>query len=347
MCDHIGMRKQWGMATRESRIVNVFIEHSSGGDNRKEDEHILGVLPPANQLADIPINGGDDNPVLKDPDTRKESQNWWDLLIPTPGDTNPILSEQQGVCIGEALPPVPEKLVNRIYRWQFIDMAELLPEAFVSARAPSQMGPSAVVYQKWPATNVLIWVQCFGVYVGILAKQFPDAVPELMSYMISIIKASKNYEGLAWVNYDTLYCRWAAATNCRKWSQINLSLFSLCFTGKAQGLQHCDLCGDTAHMSSDCVLSAEREPDLVYRLKALENRVQMIKEDPHKGPGQVMRRNREVCNLYNKQQCKFYYCKYRHVCSGCGGNHPVLLCRLGNRSGAPPAAPNQRRYKPY
>ena len=47
-------------------------------------------------------------------------------------------------------------------------------------------------------------------------------------------------------------------------------------------------------MSSDCVLSAEREADLVYQLKALENRVQMIKEDPHKGPGQVMRRNGEV-----------------------------------------------------
>ena len=97
----------------------------------------MSTLPPANQLADIPISGGDDNPVPKDPDTRKESQNWWDLLIPTPGDNNPNLSEQQGVCIGEVLPPVPEKkLVTRIYQWEFIDMAELLPEALVGARPP-------------------------------------------------------------------------------------------------------------------------------------------------------------------------------------------------------------------
>ena len=133
---YIGMRKQRGMATCESTSVTVFVEHSSGGDNRREDEHILGVLPPANQLADIPLSRGDDNPVPKDPDTRKESQNWWDLLIPTPGDNNPNLSEQQGVCIGEALPPVPEKLVTRIYQWEFIDMAELLPEALVGARPP-------------------------------------------------------------------------------------------------------------------------------------------------------------------------------------------------------------------
>ena len=95
-------------------------------------------------------------------------------------------------------------------------MMELLPEALVSARAPSQIGPSVLVYRKRPITYVLIWVQCFDVYMGILAKQFPDAVPELMSYMVSIIKASKDYEGLAWVNYDTFYRHRAAATNCRK-----------------------------------------------------------------------------------------------------------------------------------
>ena len=95
-------------------------------------------------------------------------------------------------------------------------MAELLLEVLVSARAPSQMGPSALVYRKRPVTDVLTWVQCFGVYVGMLAKQFPDVVPELMSYMVAIIKASKDYEGLAWVNYDTLYRRRAVATNCQK-----------------------------------------------------------------------------------------------------------------------------------
>ena len=75
-------------------------------------------------------------------------------------------------------------------------MAELLLEVLVSARAPSQMGLSALVYRKRPITDVLTWVQCFGVYVGMLAKQFPDVVPELMSYMVAIIKASKDYEGL-------------------------------------------------------------------------------------------------------------------------------------------------------
>lgn len=31
--------------------------------------------------------------------------------------------------------------------------------------------------------------------LGVLAKQFPDAIPELVSYMIAIIRASQDYEG--------------------------------------------------------------------------------------------------------------------------------------------------------
>ena len=170
--------------------------------------------------------------------------------------------DQQGVRIGEALPPVPKRLVSRIQKWDFIDKAELLPEALISARTVNQ-STVALVHRKQPVTDILTWVQCFGVYGGILAKQFPDYVPELMSYMIAIIKASRDYEGLAWVNYDTLYCRRAAATNCCSWLQINPLLFSLCFTRKGQSSQHCDLCGDTSHRADECNIVAEREPDLV------------------------------------------------------------------------------------
>ena len=147
----------------------------------------------------------------------------------------------------------------------------------------------------------------------------------LINILLSILSSP-----LAWVNYDTLYCH-QACSGCSH--AASLEWPKVCSIVTCVGTQL--IC-----MSSDCVLSAEREPDLVYWLKVLENRVKLIKDDPHKDPGQVMRRNGEVCNLYNKQQCKFYYCKYRDVCSGCGGNHPVLLCHLENRSGAPPSGPN-------
>ena len=154
-------------------------------------------MPSASQLTNIPLaGGGGEDPPPKEPETRKDLQNWWDSLISSSGANGIIPVDQQGVCIGEALPPVPERLVSRIQKWEFIDMAELLPEALVSARTVNQ-STAALVHRKRPVTDILTWVQCFGVYVGILAKQFADSVPELMSYMIAIIKASRDYEGLA------------------------------------------------------------------------------------------------------------------------------------------------------
>ena len=35
-----------------------------------------------------------------------------------------------------------------------------------------------------------VWLQCFGLYVSVLAIQSPQYVPELMAYMVSILRAS-------------------------------------------------------------------------------------------------------------------------------------------------------------
>ena len=36
----------------------------------------------------------------------------------------------------------------------------------------------------------------------------------------------------------------------------------------------------------------------------------------------------EICWLFNEKRCHFRNCKYRHVCSGCKGFHPVLDCLM-------------------
>ena len=38
------------------------------------------------------------------------------------------LGKEVGVFMGEGLPPVPGRLVDRIRRWEYIEMCELLPE---------------------------------------------------------------------------------------------------------------------------------------------------------------------------------------------------------------------------
>ena len=59
-----------------------------------------------------------------------------------------------------------------------------------------------------------------------MAGKYPEWVPESMAYMIHIIKASQEYEGLAWFMYDKAHRR-QAATGFTEWSKINPSIFSV------------------------------------------------------------------------------------------------------------------------
>ena len=46
--------------------------------------------------------------------------------------------------------------------------------------------------------RTIVWLQCYAMYVGVMATKSPDMVLELMAYMISIIRASQEYKGLPW-----------------------------------------------------------------------------------------------------------------------------------------------------
>ena len=68
------------------------------------------------------------------------------------------------------------------------------------------------------------WLQCFAQYVSVLSSKFPEAVPQLMAYMVAIIKASIEFDEGAWIAYDTAYRRPAAATGYKAWLKLNPSL---------------------------------------------------------------------------------------------------------------------------
>ena len=60
--------------------------------------------------------------------------------------------------------------------------------------------------------DILTWVQCFTTVVAILSTKFPEAVPDLMAYMLSIIWAYQEYEHPKWCNYDEAFRDKAATT---------------------------------------------------------------------------------------------------------------------------------------
>ena len=120
--------------------------------------------------------------------------------------------------------------------------------------------------------DILVWAQCFAMYLAMVSGRWPRPVPAMMAYMINIIKASQEYEGLAWFLYDEAYRRQAAATGHTEWSKVNPSIFMVCFTAKAKRGKRCEWCLSLTHDSSEYTRS-EGESVRAVRLTAMEEGV--------------------------------------------------------------------------
>jgi len=109
-------------------------------------------------------------------------------------------------------------------------MGELLPEFWSLPKDEDSAKSAAPARRSRKVTDIFSWLQCYATYASVLGPQYPEAIPELLAYMASIIRVSQDYSGLAWVRYDAAFRRQAALTGNRRWSQINATIYTVCFT---------------------------------------------------------------------------------------------------------------------
>ena len=119
----------------------------------------------------------------------------------------------------------------------------------------------------------------------------------------------------------------------KHWSQITPSLYSICFTGKAQTSNHCELCMSVSHGTKQCPLQVDADPDLPIRLNAVELAVVSLASCSQ---GVVSSgthpKSTEICRLWNESRCRFFYCKCRHPCSQCRELHPAISCLIASQA---------------
>ena len=70
----------------------------------------------------------------------------------------------------------------------------------------------------------------------------------------------EDFLGLAWVRYDTAFRRQAALTGNTRWSVINSTLYTMCFTGQATNMKRCELCFAISHTEGECAQSGDPDP---------------------------------------------------------------------------------------
>ena len=151
-------------------------------------------------------------------------------------------------------------------------MGELLPEFWASKDEEGDKRDSRPRRSR-KVTDIFTWLQYYATYVAVLAQHEPSAVPELMAYMTLIIRSSQDFEGLAWMRYDSSFRRQAALTCNKRWSTINSTLYTMNFSGRMSGSKRCELCFGTSHTERECAQSGDPDPDMRNRVKTIESAI--------------------------------------------------------------------------
>ena len=229
----------------------------------------------------------------------------------------------KGLMLGEGLPPISPKLVEKIGRGEFVEMQELLPEEWLKLE---KEGDAPQGSRRHQFLDIRVWALCFASYISVMANKNPRRVPDLLGYLVHMIRASMDFEGTAWAKYDNTFRRQAAATGSENWSSLNASLFSMCFTGKGKSSAKCDNCLGRGHLAGGCPFIAEQEavpsPGWIPS-----------------GEGSPWPR----CRRFNEGKCTFLDCSFRHVCARCNGSHPAVACKgRASEKGDQMSTPGQR-----
>ena len=293
------------------------------GDSATPKPHQLGEASPSHKSGSLSATLA---ALVSDPET--DALRSAETLMGSKSAGTP--KPPSGVCMGDGLSPVPAKLVAKIRRGEFVEMGELLPEFNVGSREEHGTSRADVRPRRSRSvTDILTWLQCYGMYVSVLAPSQPDLIPELMSYMSLIIRVSQDYSGLAWVRYDAAFRRQAALTGNKRWSVVNSSLFAINFTGTAKAIPRCELYFATTHTEKECAQQDNQDPGLKDRLRAIESAVLVLTAKPSagvKGGTSIRERSGEACRNSNRGNCSYPKCRHNHTCSNCGGSHQAVVC---------------------
>ena len=210
-------------------------------------------------------------------------------------------------------------------------MAELLPDRLGSFRSLMLEDKGGVPKSgRRAVTNTLEWIQCFSIYIAIIAqKSRREYLHDLLGYQSLIINASIQYEGDSWVGYDRRFRLNAAANSIKVWASLDPTLWNLAFAGNAR-VSRCKHCFALTHTSSECEWASEAA-------------------QPRSTPPQPLfdptRQYRRICHKWNTPgRCPVAGCTYEHICLTCAydptiGNkvHKVIHCPNSKSVG----------YRPY
>jgi hypothetical protein len=224
--------------------------------------------------------------------------------------STPLKLNVQCVFIANGLPTVPKSLLERIQKWEYVDLAHLLPaqslhDQVSETRAMFTLFPGCELVRpkKRQIQSIMEWVNTFTVFTAAVALKDPAQVVEFLAYQLT--KAAQSYNGLQWRAYDTHF-RVANAPGNKARSKLDIDLYTRYFTGRARTVLCCTVCDSSQNTAANFPSGRKDSSKPAALLPTKQQRSW----------------NPDVCQLFNTTLCPFgQKYKYKHTCGECGGSH--------------------------
>ena len=193
----------------------------------------------------------------------------------------------------------------RAWQGEYVELQDLLP-ARLGAPIPTVFDAltnvEKVKHKKSIESieTIADWALCFNTYTSLMAIQKPERVHDMLAYSSIILKASQEYTGNPWLEYDVAFRRQAASKPDTDWAQVDASLWTTIFS-KA-----------TPKSYRDHPVGSRSEKQGGTRSRS----------SPYPSHGV------RICFKWNSQKgCDLVNCRFLHVCSRCQDpDHVAFQC---------------------
>ncbi|KAJ1210455.1 hypothetical protein NDU88_005819 [Pleurodeles waltl] len=216
---------------------------------------------------------------------------------------------------------IPLAVKERIWRREFIDIFTLLEIQVegldlttVDKKEEERRERNRVRKER----NFDNWLDAFRIMACIIVEKFPHCAKDLWLYESKIHKAQRQFSGEAWLDYDKGFRLKMQAHPDMEWDEEAVAgyMHKMMVAREARNWAHK---GEQPFRGS--FQKSRHEKGKPYQ-----------KRQPYtqwKGP-QTGRTVATICYKFEKDECTWgAACKFRHVCSACGGGHPASECKRG------------------
>ena len=216
--------------------------------------------------------------------------------------------------LGATLPVLPARIVKRIVRGDFVDIAESSEanlELEMRNSAVADEGKASSKGKLPPVPSLASWAKRFCLYAGVVISAHPEKAKDMFAYMALILSSEGGPCGEWWRWYDRRFRQQLPPLESAEFGKLDQPLYSTALAMASAG---------------------GSAPPVVQTMKT-----------DWPGPPRAKRRKLLACFAWNDAKpCVATPCRFARVCSRCGGEHKKGLCNQAQEASHATSGEGQR-----